>query len=69
MDLWEFEASLVYRGSSRTARTVTQRNPVSKSKTKPKTMWKHSKMESAAMPVREGFAPSGKIFKQPGMGY
>jgi hypothetical protein len=31
----EFEASLVYRVSSRTART-TQRNPVSKNKTKGK---------------------------------
>ena len=30
-DLHEFEASLVYK-SSRTARTVTQRNPVSKKK-------------------------------------
>ena len=29
-DLWEFKASLVYRVSSRTARAVTQRNPVSK---------------------------------------
>ena len=26
MDFWELEASLVYRVSSRTARTVTQRN-------------------------------------------
>jgi hypothetical protein len=34
VDLCEFEASLVYRVSSRTARD-TQRNPVSK-KTKPK---------------------------------
>jgi hypothetical protein len=32
----EFEASLVYRESSRTAR-ATQRNPVSKNKTKTKT--------------------------------
>ena len=30
MDLWEFEASLVYRVSSKTAR-ATQRNPVSES--------------------------------------
>ena len=29
VDLCEFKASLVYRESSRTARTVTQRNPVS----------------------------------------
>ena len=28
--LCEFEASLVYRASSRTARAVTERNPVSK---------------------------------------
>jgi hypothetical protein len=32
---WEAEAGLVYRVSSRTAR-ATQRNPVSKNKTKPK---------------------------------
>ena len=31
-DLCEFEASLVYRTSSRTARTLTQRNPVSEKK-------------------------------------
>jgi hypothetical protein len=30
MDLCEFETSLVYRESSRIARTTTQRNPVSK---------------------------------------
>ena len=29
-DLCEFEASLVYKASSRTARAVTQRNPVLK---------------------------------------
>ena len=28
VDLCEFEASLVYKASSRTARAVTQRNPV-----------------------------------------
>ena len=33
VDLCEFKASLVYRVSSRTARTVTQRNTVSKNKT------------------------------------
>ena len=32
VDLCEFEASLVYRMSSRTARTVTQRNLITKSK-------------------------------------
>ena len=36
-DLCEFKASLVYSVSSRTAR-ATQRNPVSKKKTKQKTM-------------------------------
>ena len=30
VDLCEFEVSLVYRASSRTARAVTQRNPVPK---------------------------------------
>ena len=32
MDLCEFKANLVYTSSSRTARAVTQRNPVSKNK-------------------------------------
>ena len=31
-DLSEFEASLVYRASIRTAMTIIQRNPVSKAK-------------------------------------
>ena len=31
-DLCEFEANLVYKVSFRTSRTVTQRNPVSKTK-------------------------------------
>ena len=30
VDLCEFEGSLIYRASSRTAMAVTQRNPVSK---------------------------------------
>ena len=34
VDLCEFEASLVYRASSRTVRAVTQRNPVSENKQK-----------------------------------
>ena len=34
IDLCEFEASLVYKASSRTARAVTTKNPVSKNKTK-----------------------------------
>ena len=34
VDRYEFEASLVYRTSSRTARTVIQRNPVSKKQNK-----------------------------------
>ena len=33
VDLYEFEASLVYTVSFRTVRAVTQRNPVSKHKT------------------------------------
>ena len=33
-DLSELEASLIYKASSRTARTVTQRNPVSKNQQK-----------------------------------
>jgi hypothetical protein len=38
----EFEASLVYKVSSRTARAI-QRNPVSKNKTKQKTKKKKKK--------------------------
>jgi hypothetical protein len=38
----EFEASLVYKVSSRTARAI-QRNPVSKNKTKPKNKNKQTK--------------------------
>jgi hypothetical protein len=34
MDLCDFETSLIYKVISRTARTVTQRNPVSKKQTK-----------------------------------
>ena len=34
VDLYNFEASLVYRVSSRTARMISQRNPVLKNKTK-----------------------------------
>jgi hypothetical protein len=33
VDLFELEASLIYKTSSRTARAVTQRNPVSKNET------------------------------------
>ena len=36
MDLCEFQASLVYRVSSGTARVVTQRNPISKNQKKKK---------------------------------
>ena len=39
----EFEASLVYKVSSRTARTVTQRNPVLKKKAKRKESQKQTK--------------------------
>jgi hypothetical protein len=38
VDFSEFKASLVYRSSSRTVR-VTQRNPVSKTKTKNGMQW------------------------------
>ena len=34
VDFCEFKTSLVYKASSRTARAVTQRNPVSKKKKK-----------------------------------
>jgi hypothetical protein len=42
VDLCEFEASLVYRVSSRTAR-ATQRNPVSENKNKNKNETKQNK--------------------------
>ena len=45
MDLCEFEASLVYRVSSRTAKAA-QRNPVSK---KPKTVWKHTHQQRPSL--------------------
>ena len=32
VDIWEFEASLVFKASSRTARSVTLRNPVSENR-------------------------------------
>ena len=38
VDLNEFEASLVYKASSRTARTVTHRNPLSQKQNKTKTL-------------------------------
>jgi hypothetical protein len=41
----EFEASLVYKVSSRIARAI-QRNPVSKNKTKTKTKNKNDKTQS-----------------------
>jgi hypothetical protein len=46
VDLCKFEASLVYRVSSRTAR-ATQTNPVSKTQTKPNnpTKQKHSEIK------------------------
>ena len=34
VNLSEFKARLFYKASPRTARTITQRNPVSKNKTK-----------------------------------
>ena len=43
VDLCEFETSLVYRASSRTAGTVTQRNPVS-NKNKNKKQKKEEKV-------------------------
>ena len=40
VDLSDFEASLVYKASSRTARTVTQRNPPSNKQTNKTTKTK-----------------------------
>ena len=39
VDLSEFEVSLVYKESSRIARTATQRNPLSKNKQQQKSMF------------------------------
>ena len=39
VDLSEFEASMVYRASSRTARTVTQRNHVLERKQNTPVFW------------------------------
>jgi hypothetical protein len=47
----EFEASVVYRVSSRTAR-ATQRNPVSKSKQTNKNKNKHKVQDTAKTPHR-----------------
>jgi hypothetical protein len=49
----EFKASLVYRVSSRTART-TQRNPVSKKRNKQKQQAKALKTEFVGKIMREG---------------
>ena len=48
-DLCEFEASLAYRGSSRTARAVTQRNSVLKKPKQNKTKTKISFLNHAVM--------------------
>jgi hypothetical protein len=44
VDLCDFEASLIYRVSSRTAR-ATQRNPVSKTKTKKNPVSKQNALQ------------------------
>jgi hypothetical protein len=49
----EFKASLVYRVSSRTAKT-TQRNPVSKNKKQNKTKIREQKRRSVSLLVKEG---------------
>jgi hypothetical protein len=48
----EFEANLVYRVSSRAART-TQRNPVSKNKTKKNKKQKKTKQKTKKIIVKE----------------
>ena len=59
MDLCEFEASLVYRVRSRTARAVTQRNPVSKNKNKQIKIWKTQKQERPKS-IKNGDTEDGK---------
>jgi hypothetical protein len=49
VDLCEFEASLVYKGSSRTVR-ATQRNPVSKGKQKQKQKKKMPRRQESLLP-------------------
>jgi hypothetical protein len=57
----EFEASLVYRVSSRTAR-VTQRNPVSKNQKKKKIELERGSKTHDALAEDEGLGP-GYSFK------
>jgi hypothetical protein len=63
----EFEASLVYRVSSRTPRTI-QRNPVSK-KQKNKTNKKNPKKCISAFILNMGFVTSNKKKKRKKKGY
>ena len=65
MDFCEFEASLVYRVSSRTAR-ATQRNPVSKTKTKIKTKTK-TKTKTKAKTKTKTKTKTNKQTKKPAL--
>ena len=46
VDLYDFKASLVYRGNSRTGSKATQRNPVSKNKIKYFLRWERKKLSN-----------------------
>ena len=64
MDLCEFKASLVYRASARTGSKATQRNPVSKNKTKQQKTKKKRKKASYSdfiMPSGCGQVPVAKV--------
>jgi hypothetical protein len=50
VDLYEFKSSLIYREGSRTARVVTQRNPVSKDKNKQTNQTKPNHTRSLLKP-------------------
>jgi hypothetical protein len=59
----EFEASLVYRVSSRTAR-ATQRNPVSKNLKKTKTKTKNNNNKNNAVSdLKVGFYKDGRAWR------
>ena len=80
MDLCEFEASLVYRVSSRTARIVNTEKPCLENKTKRKQankdlekIFTHNtpvrglihKTHGDSCPVTQGHTEKGQVFKWP----
>jgi hypothetical protein len=64
VDFCEFEASLVYKVSSRTAR-ATQRNPVSKNQKKKKKRKKRKKKKKETHPYCIPSGGGGDVVKDP----